>query len=541
MSAENDRRRKRLWHLLLAAALVVLAVAWYALPMGQTLYPEVVMQAPNALRIDVIKKPYAELAQCREAVARTAATMQAFCPDCEVTDTQCLKSLSPRQRRALDRQPLDMPVMHFTRGVILFSAGDPELAAAECQASALQSGQPQTCRTPDPAALALGLNLSEQPHSASSADNPLRTYGLILLISFSVTWAMCLLIAYTARWHGRLTFDQPGLGPQNNHADPVPRVGGLAIACGIIATLLALHHAGLVHSEANAGFIGLAAAAIPAFAGGFGEDITRRVGVLPRLLLTMASGALASVLLGATLIRLDVPLLDWALAHWPLFAVVFTAFAVAGVANATNIIDGANGLVGGFAVLVLGAYGWVAYQVDDQLVLIASLLMLGPVLGFLPWNWPRGRIFMGDGGAYLLGFWLAEIGVLLVVRNPEVSPWFPLLVMAYPIWETLYSVFRRRVLRTQQIVRPDSRHLHQLIHQRLTTQPSGKTLPPSPVHFTNSKVLPYLLPWLVISQLIAAAFWTNTPALTTGAVAFCAIYVWFYLRLRGAAATTKPR
>lgn len=58
-----------------------------------------------------------------------------------------------------------------------------------------------------------------------------------------------------------------------------------------------------------------------------------------------------------------------------------------------------------------------------------------------------GKIFLGDGGAYLLGYFIAEISVLLVLRNPEVSPWFPLLVVAYPVVEALFSIYRRNILK----------------------------------------------------------------------------------------------
>jgi UDP-N-acetylmuramyl pentapeptide phosphotransferase/UDP-N-acetylglucosamine-1-phosphate transferase len=168
----------------------------------------------------------------------------------------------------------------------------------------------------------------------------------------------------------------------------------------------------------------VALSAVPAFAGGFGEDVTKKIGVMARLMLTFASAVFASLLVGATLDRLDMPGLD-TLLLWPVFAIAFTAFAVGGIANSINIIDGYNGLAGGYAVIVLAALAWVAGQVGDPVVLTASLAMLGALLGFLVWNYPAGKIFMGDGGAYLLGFWLGELSVLLVVRNPDVSPWFP--------------------------------------------------------------------------------------------------------------------
>ena len=93
--------------------------------------------------------------------------------------------------------------------------------------------------------------------------------------------------------------------------------------------------------------------------------------------------------------------------------------------------------------------------------------MLGALLGFLVFNYPSGRIFMGDGGAYLLGFWLGELSVLLVVRNPDVSPWFPIVLLAYPVVETLFSIYRRKFLQGRSAGRPDAMHLHQLIYRRL--------------------------------------------------------------------------
>ena len=76
-----------------------------------------------------------------------------------------------------------------------------------------------------------------------------------------------------------------------------------------------------------------------------------------------------------------------------------------------------------------------------------------------------GLIFLGDGGAYLLGFLLADLTVLLVHRNPNVSPVFPLLLCAYPIFETVFAIYRRKVVRGVATTDPDGIHLHTLIHR----------------------------------------------------------------------------
>ena len=242
------------------------------------------------------------------------------------------------------------------------------------------------------------------------------------------------------------------------------------------------------------------------------------------------AGVLASVLIGATLTRLDVPGMDNLLQHWPLFAIAFTAFAVGGVANAINIIDGYNGLAPGYAIVALAALGWVSMQVGDQVVLLASLAMMGAMFGFLLWNWPGGRIFLGDGGAYLLGFWLAELGVLLVVRNPDVSPWFPLVIMAYPIWETLFSMYRRKVLKGVASSQPDGIHMHTLIHRRLVRQMIDETAT-NRLTARNSMTSPYL--WLLCSlSVIPAVLWWHHTAVLTGFLAlFMVSYVVLYWRI----------
>ncbi|MGR6800563.1 hypothetical protein ACU6QG_00180, partial [Aeromonas veronii] len=81
----------------------------------------------------------------------------------------------------------------------------------------------------------------------------------------------------------------------------------------------------------------------------------------------------------------------------------------------------------------------VAYQVGDTTLALWALAGVGAAMGFFVWNFPNGLVFLGDGGAYFLGFYLAEIGILLIARNPQVSPLFPLMVCIYPVFETVFS------------------------------------------------------------------------------------------------------
>jgi len=273
----------------------------------------------------------------------------------------------------------------------------------------------------------------------------------------------------------------------------------------------------------------LLGSASPVFLVGLLEDFTQSVSKRTRLAAAFISAALAGWLLGAWVLRLDVPVLDACLAV-PLVSVLFTCMLVAGITNAFNIIDGFNGLAGGVAALILLGIAYVAFKVGDIPVLAAALTAVGAIAGFMLLNFPRGLIFLGDGGAYVLGFWIGVLLLLLVGRNPQVSAWFPLLLCSYPVCELLFSIYRRGIVRRSHPGLPDLAHLHHLIYKRLVRWLVGTDLP---AHRTqrNSFTAPYL--WVLTSIGVAPAvlFWDTTHTLQTGSALFAFAYVYAYARI----------
>lgn len=272
-------------------------------------------------------------------------------------------------------------------------------------------------------------------------------------------------------------------------------------------------------------------AALPAWGVGLLEDVTKKVGVTARLLATFVSAMVGYWLLDAYMPRLDVPGLDHLYAMHISIAVVFTMITVGGVAHAMNIVDGYNGLAGIVSLMFLFAFGYVAFQLNDWFVLALAVSLAGAILGFLIWNYPAGLIFAGDGGAYLIGFLLAEIAVLLCVRHPlQVSPWFPLLVVIYPVFETLFSIYRKRYVRGQSPGVPDGLHFHMLIYKRIVRWMVGSK---EARHRTqrNSLTSPYLWAAACLSVAPAVMFWDKPPILFGFVVLFCVTYIWLYYRI----------
>jgi UDP-N-acetylmuramyl pentapeptide phosphotransferase/UDP-N-acetylglucosamine-1-phosphate transferase len=349
-----------------------------------------------------------------------------------------------------------------------------------------------------------------------------------LIFSFIASLLMTWLVVLSASKHAVLSADHDLSGPQKFHAHPVPRIGGVGVFVAIVA--------GLFFVQVTQPFIEaekmwlLLAASFPAFAAGLAEDLTKRVTPRQRLFFTAVSAGLAIWLLDAVVRRTAIPGVDNLIVHAP-FAVALTILCVTGVAHATNIIDGFNGLASMCVLLMMLALGLVGLQVQDGFIVTTSLVMAGAALGFFIWNFPSGRIFLGDGGAYLLGFMLAELSVLLVVRNAEVSPLFPLALCAYPIFETLFTIYRRRVLKGVAAGLPDGMHLHTLLHRRVVRgamQPDGTgRLQTS----SNALTSPYLWVLCLGSVVPTAIWWNNTAMLTVFLVLFMASYVTLYWRI----------
>ncbi|BAI79878.1 undecaprenyl-phosphate alpha-N-acetylglucosaminyltransferase [Deferribacter desulfuricans SSM1] len=309
-------------------------------------------------------------------------------------------------------------------------------------------------------------------------------------------------------------------GPQKFHDRPTPRIGGAGIYMAFSIVIFYL----LISKNSNI-YLKFFISSLPIFFFGLLEDITRKVSPKVRLFAAVLSGLLAYFLIDAYLPRIGIPYID-SIFQIKLIAIVFTIIGIAGVVNAINIIDGYNGLVSVVSVIIFLALAYVGYKVHDKFVYTICFLMIGAIAGFFFWNYPFGKIFLGDGGAYFIGFTIAVLSVMLVKNHPQVSPWFPLLVVIYPVFETIFSFYRKKILRNQSPFKPDGFHFHMLIYKRVV--PFVFDIHRSEKLMRNSATSPFL--WLICSlgAIPAVFFWQNTPVLIIFTILFCIFYIWLY-------------
>ena len=337
----------------------------------------------------------------------------------------------------------------------------------------------------------------------------MSVFTVSLLLSIVITYAI---IRYQ-HLHQAHSHDHDLSGVQKFHTEAVPRIGGVVLMAGVLIGQPPLW---------------LVLSALPIFVGGVLEDLTKRVSAKNRLLLAFLSAAVAFYELDIGLLSLGWSWFDNHILVYPSVSLALTIVMVGGVSHATNIIDGFNGLLLGFVLMVLSLFCWVAFQLDDQFMLSLLLSTIGSLLGLLLFNFPKGRIFAGDGGAYLLGFLLAVFSLMLVKRHQEVSPWFPLLVLSYPVFETVFSIYRKKFLRGISPGLPDGIHLHMLVYKRLIPRYFGI----SDRGWKRNALTSVVMWFFTLPALLPALLWWDQQwVMILSIIVFCFYYVRFYFNI----------
>ncbi len=279
-------------------------------------------------------------------------------------------------------------------------------------------------------------------------------YSLALaLSSLALTLLVTPLVMALSRRFGAL--DQPG--PRRVHHDPVPTLGGLAIAVAVLGVAWAARLLpGPARSLDAQPLLGLTLAAIPILALGIRDDL---VGVTPWVKLALqACSAAVLVLFGYGIPLVTNPFgpplpLGWL--SGPL-----TIAWVLVVVNAINLIDGLDGLASGVVLIASMALWWVARMHADFYVMFIASLLIGATFGFLRHNFPPARVFMGDTGSQFLGLTLAAVSLLENRKGTAaLTLLFPLVAMGLPIADSVLA-FVRRLLGGRPVFHADTGHIH---------------------------------------------------------------------------------
>lgn len=233
------------------------------------------------------------------------------------------------------------------------------------------------------------------------------------------------------------------------HHGNIPLLGGLGIFLSYIAVMLIIDS----FSQKTYSFI---AANIIIIALGVADDILNIKAVRKLAVQIIA----ATVIIVFTDLRFTVTSFDIPFLNHPYLNIVFTYLWIVGVTNALNLIDGLDGLAGGIAFMAFGAIGYAAYAKGFEVNAYICMGLMGATLGFLRYNIPPAKVFMGDTGSLFLGFNIAVMSLAASHKSGTLlSVLIPVMFISIPLFDTVLAVFRR-TMKGQNPMKADKEHLH---------------------------------------------------------------------------------
>ncbi len=281
---------------------------------------------------------------------------------------------------------------------------------------------------------------------------------LFLLTGTVLSWSLIYVIL-NSKFNGVF---MPELQPHHTHENETARIGGIGIIFGLIAAFLLLlflfpKHPQMMGFTPYAILIG----AVGCFLLGLVDDI-KPVGATLKFLVQIAIAIFAHEC-GLSIDRIILPftLLDIDLRS---FSLLLTVIWFVSIINLINLIDGLDGLAGGIGLMLMVLLVILGVDKNLPLSVFLAMGMAGAVLGFLIHNFPPAKVYMGDSGAYTIGFMIAALSLMNFQKGAVVAALLgPMLAMALPIIDVAFAIVRR-FIQGLPLFRPDKEHIH---HQLL--------------------------------------------------------------------------
>ena len=351
----------------------------------------------------------------------------------------------------------------------------------------------------------------------------MQSYATLFFVSF----ILCIIIILSSGYGFSRRGEVDETAIQSAHSGFVPRVGGLAIYISILVLIPLLSFGfiplSVVFNLDAEQLALLILSAAPVFSVGLAEDLGYEMSPKARLIASAASCFVVILLFKVWLVSLGIPGVDTLLLFAPV-GILFTIFATVGVVNAFNLIDGLNGLASYVTVSVAIALSIIAFQSGDTQISIFLVLLVAAVLGFMVLNFPMGKIFLGDGGAYAMGHLLVWSAIILINGATGISAFAILLVFFWPVADTGLAIWRRWKL-GNPTDRPDRLHFHQLTMRFLEIRFFGRERR----EIANPLATLILIPFISIPQVLGVLFWDDFVATVCCTMGVAIVFVATYL------------
>lgn len=291
----------------------------------------------------------------------------------------------------------------------------------------------------------------------------MKTIHIAFLIALAVAYMVTPFVIKVAYKVGAIDVPRDS---RRVHKVPIPRLGGIAIFIGFLASVL-------VTFRLDTRLIGVLAGAAMIVTMGYFDDIKPLSAKVKLLIQIVAAGIVVYSGIKVEFVTNPLSFMFEGVQHYIKlgnWAYPLTIVWIVGVTNAINLIDGLDGLAAGVSTISAITLSAVAIFLNQDYIAVMAIILAGATIGFLPYNFNPAKIFMGDTGSLFLGYMLSVISVMGVLKSAAaLSIMVPIFAIGLPIFDTFMAIVRRS-LSGKSLMEADKGHLHHRLLDRGLSQ-----------------------------------------------------------------------
>jgi len=341
-----------------------------------------------------------------------------------------------------------------------------------------------------------------------------------------LSMVFCILAIKTKKIH--MSFSSrghDGTEVQSLHINPTPRLGGLCIYLALIISYFLFSF-----SYEKEIFFQLLFSSIIIFSFGLADDLIGDIKPKWRLLGAILSSSIMIGISGYWLVNISSEFIE-PLLKITMVAIIFTIFSTTGISHSINLVDGLNGLSSLIIISICCSIFSVTISINDNFLSEVCLVIIFSTFGFMIFNFPFCKIFLGDSGAYTLGYLLSWIAIILIHRNPEISAWSILLCFFWPVMETLFSIFRR-FFQGASSMKADRMHIHHLVYEIISRRLVNITDERLRNSISTLALSPFILLPPFLSYNLLYNSYSSILSILTLSILYVLLYFYLYKKLK---------
>jgi len=313
-------------------------------------------------------------------------------------------------------------------------------------------------------------------------------------------------------------FPKNYIAVQRVHDGEISRLGGFGIYISLWVYVMCFQN-----NQATSFLEILLVSTLPMIFISIKEDLFQNTYTLTRILFMVISTLLFFELYDISFPIINNLVFGDLLSSSVVMSTLFFVICMLVIINGSNMIDGTNGLLSMTLMMQFLCLIYISFEYNDSINIFLITLLTIPLIVFMFFNYPWGKIFLGDTGAYFMGFTIGVLTIVIFSEHPEIPTWLAVLILFYPSFELIFSIIRK-LIEGKNPMKPDVNHLHLKMFFLLRNNLIS-------VRSSNSMVMPFLAIIWGFSFVLLVCFINNIYFIFLGLVSMTIFYLGLYFAL----------